>query len=634
VDYTLSAGSVTFAAGDTSKNISFSITDDGAIEGAESFTVTLGTPTTGTATLGASVAHQVNIIDNDFPALSINNVTVNEGSVATFTISLSIAAASNVTVDWGTVPGTALAGTHYTTANNTATIIAGNLSTTVNVTSIQTAGVCDANRAFQVHLSNPANATISVADGTGTIQDIDVPTVSVANANATEGSALNVVATLSTACPSKNVTFTWANASGTATSGVDFVGMTGQTGTITAGSTTTNLSTSTNQDTIYEGNETFTVTISAPVNATLGGQTVATATINEDDSMPTVSVANLTVNEGQTANVVLTQSAISGKDTTVHWITADGTADDGTNYTGVPDTVATILAGQTSVNLPVTTIHDGGNFGNKDFTVTISNPTYATLGSPTVSTVTLTDIDPALGAFSISGITGTASDSTADPYLTAGASPRAAWGASANAASYDTAVYQADGVTLVCTASNVVVTNKDFSPCTVNEATNYVLRVFSKDAGGATKEASNSPYLFTRATSGTTGTIAITNTLDDGLIDGTGPTTGDNWDSSTIWSGESKFGFREYGYFRFALPAAIRGFSHRLFLRKVESALFDNFLGLSCLLSAAPGIPKRESEFKGADVLRLRLVDTLIIVTPANSNFWKGFAVGEINSQI
>lgn len=63
-DFSLVAGTLTFAAGQTQKNISVTITDDGASEVQEAFGITLSNPTGG-ATLGGITNHRVDINDND-----------------------------------------------------------------------------------------------------------------------------------------------------------------------------------------------------------------------------------------------------------------------------------------------------------------------------------------------------------------------------------------------------------------------------------------------------------------------------------------------------------------------------------------------------------------------------------------
>ncbi len=62
-DYTNTLGTMTFAAGETSKTFSIAIVDDSYVEGNENFTVSLNTPSG--ATLGAQATATVTINDND-----------------------------------------------------------------------------------------------------------------------------------------------------------------------------------------------------------------------------------------------------------------------------------------------------------------------------------------------------------------------------------------------------------------------------------------------------------------------------------------------------------------------------------------------------------------------------------------
>ena len=62
-DYTAAAGTLTFAAGITSQTITLTLKPDTVVEGPESFTLTLGSPTGGL--LGAISTETVNIVDED-----------------------------------------------------------------------------------------------------------------------------------------------------------------------------------------------------------------------------------------------------------------------------------------------------------------------------------------------------------------------------------------------------------------------------------------------------------------------------------------------------------------------------------------------------------------------------------------
>ncbi|MBI5279106.1 MAG: hypothetical protein HY854_21910, partial [Burkholderiales bacterium] len=96
------ASSATIAAGSTSVLVRTAITDDALDEPAEAFTLT-ATRTAGTTT-NASDTGAGTITDDDAPpALSISDITVNEGAgTATFVVTLSAESGRTVTVDYST----------------------------------------------------------------------------------------------------------------------------------------------------------------------------------------------------------------------------------------------------------------------------------------------------------------------------------------------------------------------------------------------------------------------------------------------------------------------------------------------------------------------------------------------------
>ena len=65
------------------------------------------------------------------------------------------------------------------------------------------------------------------------------------------------------------------------------------------------------------------MTLSGPTNATLKSDAnTATATINGDDALPQLSIAGATVDEGDTAQFVVTLTPASGKQVTVSYATS------------------------------------------------------------------------------------------------------------------------------------------------------------------------------------------------------------------------------------------------------------------------------------------------------------------------
>ena len=106
------------------------------------------------------------------PAIAISDATVQEaeGAVLVFTATLSHASSRTVTVDYATQDGTAQAGSDYTAASGTLTFNAGDTSQTVQVT-VLTDSEDESQETLTLTLSNPSQATLDDATGTGAIEN-------------------------------------------------------------------------------------------------------------------------------------------------------------------------------------------------------------------------------------------------------------------------------------------------------------------------------------------------------------------------------------------------------------------------------------------------------------------------------
>ena len=106
------------------------------------------------------------------PAIAVSDATVQEaeGAVLVFTATLSHASSRTVTVDYATSDGTAVAGSDYTAASGTLTFNAGDTSQTVQVT-VLTDSDDEGQETITLTLSNPSQATLDDATGTGTIKN-------------------------------------------------------------------------------------------------------------------------------------------------------------------------------------------------------------------------------------------------------------------------------------------------------------------------------------------------------------------------------------------------------------------------------------------------------------------------------
>src|SRR5262249_37325489 len=130
------------------------------------------------------------------------------------------------------------------------------------------------------------------------------------------------------------------------------------------------------------GDETFRVVLSNPVGATLG-QAEAVVTIHDDDAMPSLSISDASVTEGNSGTtpvqLTVTLSAASGRAVTFSWATADGTAKAVSDYQAASSTV-TIPAGSLTAPITVNVLGDTIVEPDETFQVVLSNPTGASIG--------------------------------------------------------------------------------------------------------------------------------------------------------------------------------------------------------------------------------------------------------------
>ena len=114
------------------------------------------------------------------PSLSISDVSVTEGDLgsttgvtqASFTITLAVAIAEPVMVDYATADGTATAPSDYLAKSGTLTFQPGQTSKVITV-SVKGDTEVEDDETFFVNLSNPMHATIADGQGVGTILNND-----------------------------------------------------------------------------------------------------------------------------------------------------------------------------------------------------------------------------------------------------------------------------------------------------------------------------------------------------------------------------------------------------------------------------------------------------------------------------
>ena len=299
------------------------------------------------------------------PDFSINDVSVTEGGNLVFTVTKAGATGSSYSVSYATANGTATAGSDYTAGSGTLTFAAADTTKTITIASTDDATV-EPNETLLVNLSSATGgATISDAQGVGTIIDNDTaPTCAgvsftiASNGAVTEG-ANSVFTITRSGTASGSCSVSYATSGGTATSGSDYTAASG-TLTFTSAQTSQTVSVATSDDTAVESAETFTMSLSNPTGgSTVGTPASATATVNDNDSAPPVSfsVNDVAVIEGGNLVFTVTKSGTTSTSLSVDYATANGTATAGTDYTSKSGTL-TFSPSQTSLTVSVATTFD------------------------------------------------------------------------------------------------------------------------------------------------------------------------------------------------------------------------------------------------------------------------------------
>jgi hypothetical protein len=225
------------------------------------------------------------------PSLSISNASTDEGGNLVFTLTLSMPCSLPIRVQYSTVNGSAIAGQDYVAASGTVTFAAGQTTKTITIATL-TDNTDEYDQDLTLVLSNPTNVTLTNTSAVGTIVDIDAaPTVSISTASAYEGYQAIFTVTLSSTSE-KPISVSYTTTNGTATAGSDYRSTSG-TLLFSPGQTSKIVAVTTLRDAEEETTlETLSVTLSNPVNATLGTGT-ATGTILDNTLQATNDVYQL-----------------------------------------------------------------------------------------------------------------------------------------------------------------------------------------------------------------------------------------------------------------------------------------------------------------------------------------------------
>ena len=414
VDYMLSPGMLTFAAGETRKQISVAVPVDGTDEPNETLKLRLSEASSNAA-LGKPLGIGTIIDVDEPPRVLVQSMPpkVPEGHTTTLSARLSHRSSQATTVTVRPVSG------GYTVGSpNTITIAAGSQTATgtVSVTAVDN-NQDDDNRVI------PFEGQVQNSQGVGRISwsgfivedNDDPPTVTLAltpsaidesdqGARPSVDSSASVVTARLSHPSSEYIPVLISAAPSTNARRGDYRlsprrRLIIRPSTVSSAGGVSIAAVNNNRDEAHKS-----VTVSGVVSGTVPmnfrpkNPTSVTLAIRDDDG-PTISIDSPSVSEGAT-NAKLTYtvrlSASSPQEITVNYAldgTDGGTAASGTDYTTLPAGTLTFATGQTSKTIEVSVTNDTTDEPDETVRVTLSGPSNATLGSAATGVGTITDDD-------------------------------------------------------------------------------------------------------------------------------------------------------------------------------------------------------------------------------------------------
>ena len=381
------SGPLTFAPGETSKEVALELVDDAVAEEDETVTLALSDVQGGTLADGVATG---TITDNDGPpAVAVGDATAPEDASLVFAVTLRPASSGEVTVQYAITPGTAQAADYAGPTSGTVTFSPGETAEEV-VLDLVDDEIAEEDETVTLALSGVQGGTLAGGVATGTITDNDgAPTVRVADATAAEGERLVFAVTLRPAS-SGEVTVRYAITPGTAQA-ADYAGPTSGTVTFSPGQTAKEVVLDVVDDEIAEDDETVMLALSDVRGAALAGG-AATGTITDNDGAPTVRVADATAAEGERLVFPVTLRPASSREVTVRYAITPGTATENADYAGPTSGAVTFAPGQTAKEVVLDVVDDEIAEEAETVTLALSGVRGATLADG-VATGTIIDDD-------------------------------------------------------------------------------------------------------------------------------------------------------------------------------------------------------------------------------------------------
>ena len=404
-DYNAASGQLTFADGETAKNIVVTILDDSIVDPDETFEVTILNPQGG-ATLGEVTTTVVTIDDDEKPgafAFLDGEATVDEDAGSIFlTVQRSGGSDGTVTVNFATTAdGTATENVDFDSVSGTLTFENGVETQQIEIP-ITDDSLIEANETFNVVLTAPTGGAALGSPSTVqvTILEDDVPGVFAFDSSTAsvseDGTSIDITVSRTNG-KDGIVSVAYQTSNGTALAGSDYETQSGRL-TFEDGVQTQTISVPITDNSDINNDKTFLVTLSDPEGgATLGQPNPITVTILENDIALLFDPSSIDVNENaNTATLTVQRIGDLDAEVTVEYATQNGDAVAGEDYESTSGSV-TFGIGDAVQQISIPIINDNQDEANESFNVVLQNPTGNAVLDTAASTATvnITDDDVA-----------------------------------------------------------------------------------------------------------------------------------------------------------------------------------------------------------------------------------------------
>ena len=391
-DYTAGTGTVTFAAGDTSRIIDVPLQDDADTEPTETLQLTL-TRTGATDADDVVLADPMatgTITDNDAIlnlSLTVNPTTISEGEQATVTVTADSAPLDPLTISL-VVSGTAAAD-DYTIVPSSITIAAGTTSDSAIVTAVDD----DLAEGRESIVLSARLGGTEIGSATITLNDNDSATwdLTVSPGRVTEGQQATVTASTRGVIFAAEQTVTLLL--GGSASATDDYTITPASITIAAGATSGSATITTQDDALVEGDETIAIRARHD-GAEIGTRNITIADNDTANFSLTVDTDTITEEGAGSATVTVSTGGATFASAQTISLTLGGSATATADYTIVPANI-TIAANATSGSAIVTALDDNLVEGREAIAITASQ------GTTPIGTVEIDITDNDAASFSL-----------------------------------------------------------------------------------------------------------------------------------------------------------------------------------------------------------------------------------------